>query len=50
MFQTKNIRNICFLFFFIILDKKSFIKIKHNLLLPIFIYGITVHSTVYDAK
>ena len=26
--------------FFIILDRKSFIKIKHNLFLPIFIYGI----------
>ena len=29
-----------FLFFFIILDWKSFIKIKHNLFLPIFIHGI----------
>ena len=26
--------------FFIILTRKSFIKIKHNLFLPIFIYGI----------
>ena len=29
-----------FTFFFIILDRKSFIKIKHNLFLPIFIYGM----------
>ena len=26
--------------FFIILDRKSLIKVKHNLFLPIFIYGI----------
>ena len=26
--------------FFFILDRKSFIKIKHNIFLPIFIYGI----------
>ena len=39
-----------FLFFFIILDRKSLIKIKRNLLQPIFIYGIAVHSTVYGVK
>ena len=36
-----------FCFFFIILDRKSFIKIKHNILLPIFIYGITVHTVAH---
>ena len=31
----------CLLYvFFIILEKESFIKMKHNLFLPIFIYGI----------
>ena len=37
-------------YFFHILDRKSLIKIKYILLLPIFIYGITVHSTVYGVK
>ena len=30
--------------FFIILARKSFIKIKHYLFLPIFIYGILEYS------
>ena len=29
-----------FVFFFIILDRKSFIETKHNLFPPIFVYGI----------
>ena len=29
-----------FCFFFIILNRKSFIKIKHNLFLPVLVYGI----------
>ena len=37
--KTKDTKCLLYVFF-IILQKESFIKIKHNLFLPIFIYGI----------
>ena len=52
VFKNERIRNVYFysMFFLIILARKSVIKIKHNLFLPIFIYGTHNKVQFYGVK